>query len=135
MRQLRLFADQDGESHLEEMVADFSLLATVPPAPVVEVSEWVDVAGYQMLRLLNRDIGAHPLSNFLLPNREAVFIPSASRQLHVILSGLIEFEVSDGEKVRLTAGDVLRLEDTTGKGHAYRVIGGNEVLVLIIDLN
>ncbi len=43
------------------------------------------------------------------------------KQYIILLDGEIEIEVSDGEKRRFRGGDVLLLEDTTGRGHKTRV--------------
>ncbi|MFQ5708129.1 MAG: hypothetical protein ACE5HO_11800, partial [bacterium] len=43
------------------------------------------------------------------------------RQYIILLDGEIEIEVSDGEKRRFCGGEILLLEDTTGKGHRTRV--------------
>lgn len=43
-----------------------------------------------------------------------------ARQYVVLLDGLIEIETSDGERRRFGGGDVLLVEDTTGKGHRSR---------------
>ncbi len=43
------------------------------------------------------------------------------RQYIVLLDGEIELEVSDGEKRIFRGGDVLLVEDVTGKGHRTRV--------------
>lgn len=46
------------------------------------------------------------------------------RQLVVLLDGEIEIEVGDGEVRRFRGGEVLLLEDTTGRGHRTRSVGG-----------
>ena len=42
------------------------------------------------------------------------------RQFIVLLDGAIEIETSDGEKRIFRGGEVLFMEDTTGKGHRTR---------------
>ena len=37
MKHIRLFADKDGESHFEEMSAEFSMAVYAPPAPAFGV--------------------------------------------------------------------------------------------------
>lgn len=46
------------------------------------------------------------------------------KQYIVLLDGEIEIEVSAGEKRRFVGGDVLLVEDTTGKGHRTRGVDG-----------
>jgi hypothetical protein len=48
------------------------------------------------------------------------------RQFVITLSGEWEVETSDGTVRRLGPGDILLAEDTTGKGHRTRTIGGKE---------
>ncbi|MCB0718550.1 MAG: DUF861 domain-containing protein [Bacteroidetes bacterium] len=48
---------------------------------------------------------------------------AAPRQLiNIVLSGKVEVEVTSGEKREFGPGDVIQLEDTTGKGHVTRVL-------------
>jgi hypothetical protein len=44
------------------------------------------------------------------------------RQYIVLLDGEIEIETSDREKRRFGGGDILLVEDTTGRGHRTRTI-------------
>jgi len=46
------------------------------------------------------------------------------RQYIVMLDGNIEIEVSDGEVRRFTGGDILLVEDLSGRGHKTRSIDG-----------
>lgn len=56
------------------------------------------------------------------------------RQLVVLLDGEIEIEVSIGEKRRFSGGDVLLLEDTSGRGHRTRTVNGEQRNSLFIVL-
>ncbi len=44
------------------------------------------------------------------------------RQYVILLDGEIEIETSSGEQRRFVGGDIILLEDTTGKGHRTRNI-------------
>lgn len=46
--------------------------------------------------------------------------PAPKRQFIVLLDGAIEIEVGDGEKRTFRGGDILLVEDTTGRGHRTR---------------
>ena len=50
------------------------------------------------------------------------FHNSPQRRFLILLDGLIEIETSLGDVKQLKGGDVLLLEDTTGKGHKSRYI-------------
>jgi uncharacterized cupin superfamily protein len=48
--------------------------------------------------------------------------PAPRRQYVVLLDGEIEITVGGGETRRFRGGDVLLLEDTTGRGHRTRTV-------------
>ena len=60
--------------------------------------------------------------------------PAPRRQFYFQMSGEIEVQVSDGEVRRFTAGSVVLLEDTSGKGHSTRVVGDNAVEAVFVQL-
>ena len=55
------------------------------------------------------------------------FHPAPRRQFVFVQSGHVELTAGDGAKCLLGPGDVVLLEDTTGRGHCSRVVGGPEV--------
>ena len=60
--------------------------------------------------------------------------PAPRRQLFVMLSGHFEGQASDGALMDLTPGDVVLMEDTTGKGHTARTMDGKEVHAMMVHL-
>ncbi len=46
-----------------------------------------------------------------------------ARQFVITLSGVTEIEASDGQVRRFGPGEILRVEDTSGKGHRTRYKG------------
>jgi quercetin dioxygenase-like cupin family protein len=44
------------------------------------------------------------------------------RQYVLTLAGTLEFQIRDGGRFRLSPGDVLLAEDTTGSGHSWRLV-------------
>jgi len=52
----------------------------------------------------------------------------------VSVKGVYEIEASDGEKNVINPGDILLLEDTSGKGHQTKVIGNEDILVVVIPI-
>ena len=50
------------------------------------------------------------------------------------LSGQMEVETSDGEVRRFGPGSATLIEDTTGKGHRSRIVGGDEALLGVVRL-
>lgn len=120
MRYLRLYASADGESHLEELQAEYAPVTYAPPAPAFDVSEPVAAARHVMVRF---PVGW-----------DSVLHPVPRRQLFVMLSGQFECGISDGTTTILTAGDMVLMEDTTGFGHTAKVVGATEVLGLMVHL-
>ena len=57
-----------------------------------------------------------------------------ARQLIVLLDGAIEIEVTSGEKRVFRGGDVLLVEDTSGRGHRTRTTDGRSRRSLFIRL-
>jgi uncharacterized cupin superfamily protein len=51
-----------------------------------------------------------------------------------MLQGQVEVRASDGQTRRLSPGGLMLLEETTGKGHATRVVGDGQFLVLGVAL-
>jgi hypothetical protein len=51
-----------------------------------------------------------------------------------MLRGEVEVTASDGETRRFSPGGLLLVEDTTGKGHSTRVVGGEGFLLVGIAL-
>lgn len=58
-----------------------------------------------------------------------------ARQYVVLLDGNIELEVSDGETRRFSGGDVLLVEDTSGRGHRTRTVDGRKRRSLFVTLD
>jgi uncharacterized cupin superfamily protein len=50
--------------------------------------------------------------------------PAPRRQYVITLSGQVEIEIGDGTKRRFGPGDIMLADDTTGRGHISRVVGG-----------
>lgn len=120
MKYLRLYADKDGESHVEGIQAEFNMAVYAPPAPAFGVSDPTDVKRFVMVHFpAGWDSDLHP---------------APRRQLLVMLSGQFQGQASDGTMMDLEPGDVVLMEDTTGKGHSARTIGGSEVHALMVHL-
>jgi len=50
--------------------------------------------------------------------------PAPRRQYIINLDGAVQITASDGEKRIINAGEVLLVEDITGKGHLSKSVGG-----------
>ena len=120
MNYVRLYADADGVSHFEDAAVALAESAYAPPAPPYFISAREDATGVVMTTL--------PAGWF------GDWHPSPRLQWWFQLSGELEVEVGDGEKRRLGPGAIVRVEDTTGRGHTTRVIGDEPVLAVYVHL-
>lgn len=69
------------------------------------------------------------------PDYDFDWHPAPERQYIVLLDGEIEIEVSSGERRRFRGGDVLLVEDTTGRGHRTRAVDGKVRRSLFIPVS
>ncbi|HCU91095.1 MAG TPA: hypothetical protein DGR97_14180 [Gammaproteobacteria bacterium] len=60
--------------------------------------------------------------------------PAPHKQFVFMLDGAIEIEVADGEIRQFSIGDVILLEDVSGKGHDTRVVSAEPALFAIVAL-
>ena len=104
----RLYADNLGESHFADIEIDLTLTEYAPPAPPLELSS---ITPAKQFGFMNAPAGW-----------ASDWHPASERNIFFVLSGEWEVTASDGETRRFSAGSVLRVEDTTGKGHKSRVI-------------
>jgi len=120
MRYRRLFSDEQGESHFDEVQIEFASTDYVAGAAPLKLSPALDATQYSFM---NAPAGW-----------TSDWHPSSARNLFVVLSGAWEVTASDGETRRFKTGDVLLVEDTTGKGHASRVTSEESSLAVMIEL-
>lgn len=116
----RLYADDKGESHFEDIEFPLTTVQYAPPAPPVLVSDSLTATKITWMRFpANWHDEAHP---------------SPRRQVFVVQSGVVEGWTSGGEIRRFYPGDCLLMEDLTGKGHGARPVDG-EASALFIALD
>lgn len=116
MRILRVYSGDDGESHFADL--DFPLADS---GPIGRLSELIPATG-----VLIRETP---------PDYDYDWHTAPRRQIVVLLTGSIEIEVGDGSKRRLDPGDLLFAEDTAGRGHRTRTLGGVTRSSLFITLD
>ena len=119
-RYVRLYADGEGESHFEDVTAAMEPMDFAPPAPPLNVAS---LGGASELSLVGggSDWGGTTVH------------PSPTRQVLCYLAGRVEVTASDGETREFGPGSLMLLEDTSGKGHATRVLT-DEVVVAAVRL-
>jgi quercetin dioxygenase-like cupin family protein len=117
---LRIWASEDGESHLEELDLTFEESDFIPSDPPMLLTAPAPASGYFVSRVP--------------PGLELDWHTPPVRELAIYLSGEGEIEASDGTVGSIGPGTILLVDYTTGKGHKTRVTGSEEVLVVIVTL-
>jgi hypothetical protein len=116
MKIVRVYADERGETHFGEVNLE---LADAGP-----------------IGLLSRPVTAKSVI-FRKNHRDYDYDwhTAPQRQLIVLLDGAIELEVSDGSRRTLRGGDILLMEDVTGRGHRTRNVEPCERRSLFVILD
>ncbi len=118
---VRLYCDEQGESHFEDVEIDLALTEYASPAPPLGLSSFT------------------PATQFGFMNAPAGWSsdwhPTSARNIFFVLTGAWEVTASDGESRRFSQGSVLLVEDTTGKGHSSRVVSETESLAAMVPLD
>ena len=122
MAYLRVYADDDGESHFEVVELPSTRVADPGRGLVADLAESI-AAGELVFRHVIEEPtdGSYP---HVTPRRQFI----------VQLDGAVDIQVSDGETRRLDPGGVVLLEDTTGKGHTTRGLSPEGRMTLVITL-
>jgi len=118
---LRIFADEEGCSHFETRTIDLEAKDYAPPAPSLNTSNMESADNSVFLEL--------PIGWY------GDWHPTPVRQWLILMTGGCEFEAGDGERVTRKAGDVVMLDDLTGKGHQTKVLGDAPVRIAAIHFS
>lgn len=121
MTYVRMFADDEGESYLEDIEVEFAEIDYAPPTPPLEFSDSMESSGLAFMRLSPGWKGE-------------IWHPTPRRQMAVVVSDRVEAVVSDGERRVLEPGDALVMEDTHGKGHTGIVQDDQPVTFAVTQL-
>lgn len=120
MKHMRTFATADGGSSMEEVSVEAAPADFVPGRPSLGVSEPRGARDVKFLQVgAGWDGGWHP---------------SPARQYMVPLTGGFRIQTSDGKAAEFHPGDVILLEDTTGKGHQTTMLGGVDCWIVVTAL-
>jgi hypothetical protein len=112
----RIYSDANGESHFQDM-----------DVPLREAG----IVG----RLSDPVKATSVIFREVVPSYDWDFHPAPQRQYIVLLDGEIEIETSLGARRNFKAGDILLVEDTTGKGHKTKNVRPVERKSLFITLD
>ena len=120
MRYVRLYSDDGGESHFEDVDVELSPGDFAPPAPPLNLSA---------ARAATRCIFVGAARAWF-----GDWHPAPERQFFFCLAGEFQVTASDGEVRTFPVGAVLLAEDTTGKGHATRITSNEDALTAVVQL-
>ncbi|HLD92909.1 MAG TPA: hypothetical protein VI703_01725 [Anaerolineales bacterium] len=118
---IRLYADERGESHFEDLEMALIPVDFAPPAAPLNIAQFRPTAQSLWVGATAGWAGETPH-------------PAPRRQIFCILQGECEVTASDGGVRRLPAGSVLLLEDTWGKGHSTRITSQEDVMIFAVVL-
>jgi quercetin dioxygenase-like cupin family protein len=119
MRYFRVYSDENGDSHFAEMEMRFAPVVLSLSVPALEASEPQEASQFMLIRLPS--------------GWSTEWHPAPAYQYVCVLSGEAELTVGDGDTRRFASGDVLHLQDITGKGHTTRVVGEEELLIAVVQ--
>lgn len=105
MKILRLYTDEKGESHFEDVEVEFQESTR---------------AGRLSARLPATGI----IFRQVPPDYDLDWHPAPRRQYIINLDGGVQLTASDGETRRVGAGEVILVEDTWGRGHLSKALEG-----------
>ena len=114
---LRLYTGSDGETHADSVEVKFTPTTIYPEA---EASEVVKASEVQFFRLPKGKV-----QDWHKP---------VHRQYVVTLSGRGEVEIAGGQKIPLSPGRIVLLENVTGKGHITRSTGSEDLVFFVVPL-
>lgn len=106
IRCVRLYNAEDGNSHFEEGLID------LPHSERGDVLS--NVFDVKSISFRETEAGG-----------QFEWHDAPTRQFVITLSGILEFEMKGGAKVRINPGDILLAEDTAGSGHRWHLVDNN----------
>ena len=111
----RIWADDSGETHYQDIE-----ITLTPSGPLGSMSVPLPVTSM----ILRENEPGYDYDWHIAPQRQYI----------VMLTGLVEIQVSDGESRTFGPGDIVQMEDITGKGHKSRSPDGNPRRSLFLPL-
>ncbi len=112
---IRIFADEDGCSHCRTESLELKSIHSLKTTALTKADSSV---------FLELPVGWH-----------GHWHATPVRQWLIIISGRCQFEVGDGERFVSQAGDIVLLEDVTGRGHKTWVVGEESVRISSIHFS
>lgn len=116
MKITRIYTGEDGESHFEDVE-----VALEDRGAIGAISALAPATGI----VFRETPGDYDLDYHNAPRRQYV----------VNLDAAVEIETGDGSKRVLQPGEILLAEDTTGRGHRSRAVGGQPRRSIFVTLD
>jgi hypothetical protein len=116
----RISVDAKGGSRFDVVTVEQSMARAAPPAAPFYVSEDRPASKYRFYTFGPGWIGE--------------LHPAPTRQFLALLSGAVEMETTDGTVRRFGPGDLILLEDTSGRGHVTRNVGDGYAIFLVVPV-
>lgn len=115
MKITRIFSDENGESHFEDLE--------------------IPLANHGEIGFLSEDIQVKKLQfRTVSADYDYDFHCAPQKQYIVLLDGGVEIETSSGEIRKFRTGEILLVEDTSGKGHKTKNLEKKERTSLFIHI-
>lgn len=118
---VRMFADENGESHIEDISVDLLPVDFAPPAAPLNIASFKAASQSLWVGIPVGRAGEEPH-------------PAPQLQVFCIVAGEYDVTVSNGEVRRSVPGDVALLKDTWGKGHSTRLMTDHDGVIFAVVL-
>jgi len=116
MQITRLYTGSDNESHFEDIEIDLD-----DAGDIGQLSKKIDATG-----IIFRQTG---------PNYDYDWHNAPQRQYVLMLNGAVDIEIGDGTVRRFSTGDILLVEDMTGRGHKSHAINNRTRTSVFVTLD
>lgn len=116
MQITRLYTGSDNESHFEDIEIKLNNAGDIG-----HLSEQVDATGIIFRRTD--------------PDYDYDWHNAPQRQYIIMLDGAVDVEIGDGTERRFSTGDILLVEDTTGRGHRSKAVNDKSRTSVFITLD
>ena len=120
LKYVKIYADENRGTHFQDVEVPLKDTDYAPPAPPIATSAHQTATGTVAI--------GFP------PGWFGDFHPAPKHQWMMIMSGVLEICVSDGEKRELPAGTIAFLEESGSKGHSTRVVGDEISIVMVTEV-
>lgn len=111
----RIYADNEGESHYQDIEIEL-----VPSGPLGNMADPIPVKSM----ILRENLAGYDYDWHVAPRRQYI----------VMLEGHVEIQTSDGEIRTFAPGEIILVEDLTGKGHKSRSPDGKKRKSIFLPL-